>query len=106
MKRAKKSAVKRRGKPPTDEDIARADKPCEPPVVCATMAPPATPENAARLADSFTGESWFDGFRAVRQLGRELVAQATSRMSYDPDHAIAMANAYVALLAADGRGRA
>lgn len=71
-------------------------------------APPAvsTPENAAHLADSFVGNAWFDGHLAVRNLGRSLVIEATSRMSYDPDHAIAMANAYVALLAADKRARA
>lgn len=46
------------------------------------------------------------GYYALRNLGRALITEATSRAGHDPDRAIAMANAYVSLLAADGRARA
>lgn len=87
-RRAKKQAAAPH-KPPTDEDIARADKPCEPPVACGTFA----------VATEYEPP--------VARLGRKLVTAAIARLEHcDPDRAVTLTNAYIALVTEDERARA
>lgn len=99
MKRARKG--KTTAPRPRIDKAASIDQLREPAGILAAMA---SPEKAAKCADSIDG--WFNGFYAVRNLGRSLVTEAVASMDRDPDRGIAMVNAYVALLAADGRARA
>lgn len=96
MKRAKKPA-RRAARPPTDEDLARADKPSDPPIACATMAPP-------ELARDLVATRYEP---PVERLGRMLVDAALARLEHcDPDRAVALTNAYIALVTEDERARA
>jgi hypothetical protein len=87
--------------PPADEDIARADKPCDPPIACATMAPP---DLAAGLARDLVATRYEP---PIERLGRKLVEAALARLEHcDPDRAVALTNAYIALVTEDERARA
>lgn len=96
MKRAKK-ARKPAALRPTDEDLARADKPSDPPIACATMAP----SNPGRDLVAMIAPA------AVERLGAALVDAAIDRLRglHDPDRGVALVNAYIALVAIDGRAR-
>jgi hypothetical protein len=96
IRRARASKATPAVHPPTDEDIARADKQCDPPIACAAMAPSSGRDPVAMIAPA-----------AVERLGAALVDLAIDRLRglYDPDRGVALVNAYIALVAIDGRAR-
>lgn len=85
-------------KPLTEDELASADKPCDPPIACATMAPRPDPVRDL-VAEAFEPK--------IARLGRKLVDAAIARLDHrDPDRGVALTNAYVALVTEDERARA
>lgn len=86
-------------RPPTDEEIARADKPAEPPIACGTMAPREEFPVGDLVATRYEPP--------IERLGRRLVEAALARLDHhDPDRAVALTNTYIALVTEDERARA
>lgn len=100
MSRRAKGKKPTQSKPPTDEDIARADKPCAPPIACGTL----TAESASNVGGDLVAMRYEP---PIERLGRRLVEAALVRLDHhDPDRAVALTNTYIALVTEDERARA